>query len=157
VAPAAALESGFFSDGTEMRVDITAPDDGSAAPGGEVNLAGTARVGGDDTVADTSMVVVMDASNSTTATAGVDCDGNGSNDNIFNCEIAGTSSRSGRFVEVKNTASLYKTPQIKDMIEIATRGNPKADPLVIITRQNTRVSKSLLRTAGVKIVACLPG
>ena len=65
--------------------------------------------------------------------------------------------RSGRFVEVKNTASLYKTPQIRDMIEIATRGNPKADPLVIITRQNTRVSKSLLRTAGVKIVACLPG
>jgi RHS repeat-associated protein/uncharacterized repeat protein (TIGR01451 family) len=64
--------------------------------------------------------------------------------------------RNGRFVEVKNTANLYKTRQIRDMIEIAGRAHP-GDPLVIITRQNTNVSKRLLNTAGVKIVACLPG
>ena len=88
-APVAAVESGFFDDGTELEVDITSPLDGSPAPGGEVTLAGTARVGGGDTVADTAVVVAMDASNSTTAFAGVDCDGDGSIDRIFDCEIAG--------------------------------------------------------------------
>ncbi len=84
-----AAESGLFSDGTELAVDIASPVDGSSAPGGAVTLAGTARVGGGETVADTSVVVVFDRSVSVGWSSGVDCDGDGSVDSILVCEKAG--------------------------------------------------------------------
>ena len=61
-------------------------------------------------------------------------------------------------VEVKNTKYLSGTQQIKDYIEIAEQQDK--GPLVIVTRLNTILRKSLrdlIEAGSVKVVGCLPG
>jgi uncharacterized repeat protein (TIGR01451 family) len=99
-----AVESGFFDDGTELKVDITSPIDGAPAPGGEVTMAGTARVGGGGTVPDTSVVLVFDKSESAGWSAGVDCDSDGEHDSILECEKAGIADFLAGAVEVGSVA-----------------------------------------------------
>ena len=73
---------GNLPGGTSISVDITAPSDGAVKvfPPGSIDLEGTASVAEGVIVKDTTVVFVMDISDSMNADAGVDCDGIAGND-----------------------------------------------------------------------------
>ncbi|MDH3684095.1 MAG: hypothetical protein OEV40_29595, partial [Acidimicrobiia bacterium] len=92
---ATALTTGQLPGGTSISVDNTNPVDGDELliPLGDTTLdvtdTGTAVVGGGTVVKDTSIVYIIDVSGSTGETAGVDCNGDASNDTILVCEQVG--------------------------------------------------------------------
>ncbi len=60
-------------------------------------------------------------------------------------------------VEVKNVDRLRDTSQLRDFTRLAAE---KGKPLVIVTRQSTKISKKVfdsLTRRGALIVGCLPG
>jgi hypothetical protein len=94
VVPAAQAANGTLPGGTPISVNITNPaTNGTTVPSppGNVNLAGNASIGqGAPTAADTTLIYVVDRSQSTDANA--DCGGNQNGDALSNtvldCEIA---------------------------------------------------------------------
>jgi hypothetical protein len=85
-APTATV--GSLPGGTPISVDITAPSDGAVKvyPPGSIDLAGTASVAEGVIIKDTTVVYIMDISDSMNSSAGVDCDGVAGNDSRFKCE-----------------------------------------------------------------------
>ncbi len=75
---------GNLPGGTSISVDITVPSDGAVKvfPPGSIDLAGTASVAEGVIIKDTTVVYIMDISDSMNTDSGVDCNG-----------IAGTESR----------------------------------------------------------------
>jgi hypothetical protein len=79
---------GNLPGGTPISVDITAPGDGAvkAYPPGSIDLQGIASVAEGVIVKDTTVVYVMDISDSMNDDSGVDCDGAAGNDSRLVCE-----------------------------------------------------------------------
>ncbi len=79
---------GNLPGGTSISVDITAPGDGAVKvfPPGSIDLEGTASVAEGVIVKDTTVVYVMDISDSMNSSSGVDCDGLAGNDSRLVCE-----------------------------------------------------------------------
>jgi hypothetical protein len=67
---------GSLLGGTPISVDITAPSDGAVKvfPPGSIDLEGTASVAEGVIIKDTTVVYILDLSNSMNANSGVDCD-----------------------------------------------------------------------------------
>jgi hypothetical protein len=89
---ASADASGSLPGGTSISVAIATPADGAliASPPGDVQLAGTASVGMGVPVANTSLIYVLDVSESTNHPVGCggDQNGDGHANFILDCEIA---------------------------------------------------------------------
>jgi trimeric autotransporter adhesin len=92
VVPAAAAVDGNLPGGTAIEVSITGPADDlvlevdAEDATREVTVTGTAALGGTAVTKNTTLVYILDLSGSMTSTAGVDCTGNGSNDNRLVCQ-----------------------------------------------------------------------
>jgi trimeric autotransporter adhesin len=92
VVPAAAAVDGNLPGGTAIEVSITDPaddlvlevttEDGTR----EVTVAGTAGLGGAAVARNTTLVYILDLSGSMRQGAGVDCTGDGSNDDRLVCQ-----------------------------------------------------------------------
>ncbi len=97
---------GNLPGGTSISVDITAPSDGAVKvfPPGSIDLEGTASVGEGVIIKDTTVVYIMDVSDSMNDSAGVDCDGIAGNDSRFVCEKEA--------VEAANTAAGAATSSV---------------------------------------------
>jgi hypothetical protein len=80
--------NGNLPGGTPISVDITAPSDGAVKvyPPGSIDLEGSASVGEGVIIKDTTVVYIMDVSDSMKDDAGVDCDGAAGSDPRLLCE-----------------------------------------------------------------------
>jgi hypothetical protein len=81
-------EDGNLPGGTSISVNITVPSDGAVKvfPPGSIDLEGTASVAEGVIVKDTTVVYIMDISDSMNSGSGVDCDGLAGNDSRLVCE-----------------------------------------------------------------------
>ena len=89
--PTADAETETFTDGTELELLITSPEDGAATTGGSIDVSGTARIGGGNPSPDTVVAVAMDLSGSTQDPSGGSCgnlNGDGDSNTILDCQIA---------------------------------------------------------------------
>jgi hypothetical protein len=79
---------GNLPGGTSISVNITAPSDGAVKvfPPGSIDLEGTASVAEGVIIKDTTVVYIMDISDSMNNNSGVDCDGLPGNDSRLICE-----------------------------------------------------------------------
>lgn len=79
---------GNLPGGTPISVNITAPGDGAVKvfPPGSIDLEGTASVAEGVVVKDTTVVYIMDVSDSMNINSGVNCDGAAGNDSRLVCE-----------------------------------------------------------------------
>jgi hypothetical protein len=117
---------GNLPGGTSISVDITAPSDGAVKvfPPGSIDLEGTASVAEGVIVKDTTVVFVMDISDSMNADAGVDCDGIAGNDTRLVCEKEA--------VEAANTAAKAASSSV-DLTGLASFEGNFADQICIST------------------------
>jgi trimeric autotransporter adhesin len=92
VVPAAGAVDGNLPGGTAIEVSITDPADdlvlevATEDDTRDVTVTGTAGLGGTAVAKNTTLVYILDLSGSMTQGAGVDCTGNGSNDNRLVCQ-----------------------------------------------------------------------
>lgn len=83
---------GSLPGGTSLSVGIVDPADGltiaveDEADTVDLTVTGSASLAGTDAVKNTTLIYILDLSGSMTAGAGVDCTGNGSNDNRLVCQ-----------------------------------------------------------------------
>jgi hypothetical protein len=79
---------GNLPGGTPISVNITAPGDGAVKvfPPGSIDLEGTASVAEGVVIKDTTVVYIMDVSDSMNSGSGVNCDGAAGNDSRLVCE-----------------------------------------------------------------------
>ena len=125
--PSTALATdGNLPGGTSISVDITAPSDGAikVSPPGSIDLEGTASVAEGVIVKDTTVVFVMDISDSMNDDAGVDCDGVAGTDSRLVCEKEA--------VVAANTASKAATSSV-DLTGLASFHGNFADQICIST------------------------
>ena len=118
--------AGNLPGGTSISADITAPSNGAvkAFPPGSIDLQGTASVGEGVIVKDTTVVFVMDISDSMNADSGVDCDGIPGTDSRLACEK--------QAVVAANTAAKAATSSV-DQIGLASFEGNFANQICIST------------------------
>ncbi len=130
VQPVGALTVGALPGGTSISVDNTSPTNGQKLliPLGQatrsVTDAGTAAVGAATVVKDTTIVFVMDISDSMNDSAGVDCTGDAVNDTRLVCEKQG--------VIAANTAARSATSSV-DQVGLASFEGNFADQICLST------------------------
>jgi hypothetical protein len=123
-----ALTVGALPGGTSISVDNTSPTNGQklliplGQPTRDVTDVGTAAVGAATVVKDTTIVFVMDVSDSMNLSAGVDCTGDGVNDSRLVCEKQG--------VIVANTAARSATSSV-DQVGLASFDGDFANQICI--------------------------
>jgi hypothetical protein len=128
VQPVGALTVGALPGGTSISVDNTSPTNGQklliplGQPTRDVTDAGAAAVGAATVVKDTTIVFVMDVSDSMNLSAGVDCTGAGVNDSRLVCEKQG--------VIVANTAARSATSSV-DQVGLASFDGDFANQICI--------------------------
>lgn len=128
--PALGLTVGALPGGTSISVDNTAPANGQTLliplgqPTRDVTDSGTAAVGAATVVKDTTIVYVMDVSDSMNMSAGVDCTGDGVNDSRLVCEKQG--------VIAANAAARAATSSV-DQVGLASFEGNFADQICIST------------------------